>query len=122
MVYAVKTCGKNHDSRVAAVLRTWGRNLGPDLILARLDCTTCTAVAALLHCSDTPDPVLGTVALGGVEPVVSPGPTNADLRNKGYFGLEKSLAVVRHFLQLDGPVADWLVLVDDDTVLRSTVC
>ena len=53
-----------------------------------------------------------------MEPVVPPGLTNSDLRNKGYFGLEKSLAVVRHVLQLAGPEADWLVLVDDDTVLR----
>ena len=89
IMFAVKTCEKFHETRIPVMWKTWGKY----------------AKYVKVY-SDKQDDNAQTIKLPNwVEP-----PGNV------FFGCNKTLSVLKHFLD-DSHHHAWLVLVDDDTVL-----
>ena len=89
VMFAVKTCEKFHQTRISVIKNTWGK------------------YAKYVNVySDKEDDTIPTIKLSNwVEP-----------RIKKFFGCNKTLSILNHFLE-DSMNHKWLVLVDDDTIL-----
>ena len=89
ILFAVKTCEAYHHTRVPVIKNTWGKY-----------------AKHVTFFSDKQDEEIPTVNFPNlVEPKV-----------KTLFGCNKTLSILKHFLE-QYPHHDWLVLVDDDTIL-----
>ena len=89
IMFAVKTCEKFHQTRLPVLKNTWGRY----------------AKYVNIY-SDKQDDTIPTIKLPNwVEPKV-----------KNFFGCNKTLSILQHFLD-ESIRHNWLVLVDDDTIL-----
>ena len=89
ILFAVKTCEAYHHTRVPVIKNTWGKY-----------------AKHVTFFSDKQDQEIPTVNFPNlVEPKV-----------KTMFGCNKTLSILKHFLE-QYPHHDWLVLVDDDTIL-----
>ena len=89
ILFAVKTCEAYHHTRVPVIKNTWGKY-----------------AKHVTFFSDKQDEEIPTVNFPNlVEPKV-----------KTLFGCSKTLSILKHFLE-QYPHHDWLVLVDDDTIL-----
>ena len=89
MLFAVKTCEAYHHTRVQVIKRTWGRYADHFTFF-----------------SDTQDESVPTVNF----------PNLVEPRVKTFFGCNKALAILQHFLD-EYPQHGWLVVADDDTIL-----
>ena len=89
IMFAVKTCEKFHKTRISVIKNTWGKY-----------------VKDLTIYSDKNDDDIPTVKL----------PNWVEPRVKKYFGCNKTLSILKHFLE-EKTEHTWLVLVDDDTIL-----
>ena len=89
ILFAVKTCEAYHHTRVPVIKNTWGKY-----------------AKHVTFFSDKQDEEIPTVNFPNlVEPKV-----------KTFFGCNKTLSILKHFLE-QYPHHDWLVRVDDDTIL-----
>ena len=89
IMFAVKTCEKFHQTRIPVIKNTWGRY----------------AKYVRVY-SDKQDDTVPTIKL----------PNWVEPRVKKFFGCNKTLSILKHFLD-ESQRHNWLVLVDDDTIL-----
>ena len=89
IMFAVKTCEKFQKTRISVIQKTWGK-YAKDIAIY----------------SDKEDDDIPTIKL----------PNWVEPRVKKYFGCNKTLSIMKYFLE-EKHKHNWLVLVDDDTIL-----
>lgn len=92
LYFAVKTCQKFHKDRVTVVKKTWGKHS-----------------VHMKFFSDVEDASVPTVTLG--------------VPNTEHGHCRKTIEILKYATkELNSTQAHWIVLIDDDTILRYLIC